>query len=107
MSCVDKARKEKNLHLYDVVQTMLKRRILPLQKRAKPMWEFAPADTMTVLSFIHPSLKKMWKGLFKAEERKAFLEEGTDRGLTKEASGDQVRVCLILQSIFYFLKFVR
>lgn len=94
MDRVVKARKEK-IHLHDVVQTMLRRRILLLQQRTKPMWEYTPTDTMTVSSFIHPTAEKMWKSLFKTEEEspghvKPFPKEGIDRGLTEEAGGDQV-----------------
>ena len=85
-----------DLHVYHVVHVMLERRVLPLQERKKALWEFSPADPKTVLSLLHHSREKMWKSLFLTEEdrpghTRPFPEEGTDRGLSEEAGGDQVR----------------
>ena len=85
-----------DLHLYDMVQIMLERRVLPLQERKKALWEFSPADPKMVLSLLHHLREKMWKSLFLTEEDRPghirpFPEEGIDHGLSEEADSDQVR----------------
>lgn len=47
-----------------------------------------------MLNFIHPTMEKMWKSLFKVEEEEPFPEEGTDRDLSEEVGGDQVRIAI-------------
>ena len=44
-----------DLHLWEVVQVMLERGVLPLQKHEKALWEFSPSDSKMMLSLlIHP-----------------------------------------------------
>jgi hypothetical protein len=74
---------------------MLERGVLSLQKCKKALWEFAPSDSKTVLILlIHPR-EKMWKSLFMKEKDeqgniRPFPVEGSDRGLTAVAGGEQV-----------------
>ena len=54
-----------SMKLVNVIQIMLKRRLLPCQERAKPMWEYDPEDPATVQHLLGTTHKKVWGLLFK------------------------------------------
>jgi hypothetical protein len=59
---------ETNIKLTNVVQVMLRRRLLPCQHRASPMWAYQPEDPDTVRQFFRTTHEKLWKVLFKPQE---------------------------------------
>jgi hypothetical protein len=86
--------------LTNVVQVMLRRRLLPCQQRAAPMWSWKPEDPATVLRFYGTTHEKLWKVLFKPEKEWPPKEE--DIGL--DAAHPPKEVTKIRPIVFgYFL----
>ena len=67
------------MKLVNVIQIMLKCRLLPSQERAKPMWEYAPKDLATVQHLFGMIHNNVWGLLFKPQ--KEWPVEGEDIGL--------------------------
>ena len=63
-----KSMKDKNIKLVNVIQVMLVHRILPCQRRAFNLWEFAPTEHRALLELYNMTHKGAWKVLFKASE---------------------------------------
>ena len=61
--------------LPNMIQIMLRRRILPFQDRAFPMWAYKLEDPTTVLSFFCTSHARLWKALFKPQKEWPAEEE--------------------------------
>ena len=67
----------KNVKLVDVIQVMLVRRILPCQRRSRPLWEFNPKKNQTLRLF-ETTHEGAWKLLFKGNEKPPATD--LDRG---------------------------
>ena len=59
----------KNVKLVDVIQVMLVRRILPCQRRSRPLWEFNSKKHQTLKRLFETSYKGACKLLFKGNEK--------------------------------------
>ena len=68
------------IKLFNVIQVMLVRRILPCQRRTCYLWEFDPAKHQTLLELFGTTHEEIWKVLFKAGETPPPMTE--DRGLS-------------------------
>ena len=68
----------KKVKLFNMVQVMLVRRILPCQLRTCYLWEYDPAKHQTLLELFGMMHKDIWKVLFKANEVPPATDE--DRG---------------------------
>ena len=77
---------DKDIKLFDVVQVILARRILPCTHRACNLWEFDPTKHQTLRDLFGSSHKDIWKVLFKSG--KPWLDSAADRGyqLSRPAS---------------------
>jgi hypothetical protein len=73
---------EQKAELTNVIQVMLRRRILPFQDRAALMWAYKPEDPATVLHFFRTTHAQLWKVLFKPQ--KEWLAKEEDIGLDAE-----------------------
>ena len=67
------------VELADIINVMLNRRMLSLQRRATPMWAHQPEDMVPVKHFFRSTPAGMWTLLFKPSED-GFPPEGSDRG---------------------------
>ena len=56
------------IELTNVVQIMLRRRVLPCQRRDSPMWTYRLDDEPTIHRLFCTTREKLWKALFKAQE---------------------------------------
>ena len=56
---------EVKIKLTNVVQVMLRRRVLPCQHRNTPMWSYKSEDPTTMQYFFGTTHDKVWKLLFK------------------------------------------
>jgi hypothetical protein len=81
---------EQGAELPNVIQIMLRRRILPFQDRASPMWAYKPEDPATVLSFFRTTHAQLWKVLFKPQ--KEWPAEEEDIGLDAANPPREVRL---------------
>ena len=70
---------EAKIELVNVVQVMLRRHILPCQRRSSPMWDYRTDDDPTVRRLFRTTREKLWKALFKAQENWPGKKE--DKGL--------------------------
>ena len=59
---------DKDVKLFDVIQVMLVRRILPCQSRKRPLWEFNPKRHQTLERLFETTHEDAWKLLFKGNE---------------------------------------
>ena len=59
----------KSVKLVDVIQVMLVRRILPCQRRSRPLCEFNPKKHQTLVRLFGMTHKWIWKLLFKGNEK--------------------------------------
>jgi hypothetical protein len=73
----------------DVVHIMLYRRVLPLQLRANPLWQWKPENEVTVRNFYRTNLDGMWTSLFKSSKNE-FPGEGEDCGYEAENGPSEV-----------------
>ena len=78
----------KKVKLFNVVQVMLFRRILPCQRRAFNMWEFDPAKHQMLRELFDTTHKDVWKVLFKAAEVPPPIAE--DHGLSTKRRANPV-----------------
>ena len=74
--------------LTNVVQVMLRRRILPCQRRSSPMWDYRTDDDPTVRQLFRTTREKLWKVLFKAQENWPAKKE--DQGLRADKLPSEV-----------------
>ena len=81
----------KNVKLVDVIQVMLVRRILPCQRRSRPLWEFNPKKHHTLVRLFETTHEDAWKLLFKGNEKPLVTD--SDRG--HNASHPASEVCLL------------
>ena len=65
----------KKLKLVNIVQVMLIRRILPCQQRDFNLWEFDPAQHLTLSELFDMTHKDVWKVLIKGAEVPSSLIE--------------------------------
>ena len=70
---------ETGAKLTNVVQINLRRRLLPCEQRASPMWAYKPDDPATVQYLFGTTHDKVWNLLFKPQ--KEWLAEEEDIGL--------------------------
>ena len=68
----------KNVKLVDVIQVMLVRRILPCQRRSRPLWEFNPKKHQTLVRLFETTHEGAWKLLFKGNKKPPAAD--SDRG---------------------------
>ena len=68
----------KNVKLVDVIQVMLVRRILPCQRRSRPLWEFNPKKHQILERLFETTHEGAWKLLFKGNEKPPATD--SDRG---------------------------
>ena len=68
---------EANVELTNVVQVMLRRRLLPCQHRATPMWAHNLDDPPTMRKLYRTTKEKLWKALFKPQKDWLAKEEDT------------------------------
>jgi hypothetical protein len=92
--------------LVNMIQIMLKRRLLPCQERAKPMWEYEPEDPGTVHHLFGMTHNKVWGLLFKPQ--KEWPVEGEDIGLNaanplKKVSGIYLNMSLNIRTVQFDL----
>jgi hypothetical protein len=66
--------------LTNVVQVMLRRHILPCQRRSSPMWDYRTDDDPTVRRLFRTTREKLWKALLKAQ--KDWPGKKEDKGLS-------------------------
>ena len=59
----------KDVKLVDVIQVMLVRRILPCQRRSRPLWDFNPKKHQTMVRLFETTHEDAWKLLFKINEK--------------------------------------
>ena len=59
----------KDIKLIDVIQVMLIRKILPCQRRSRPLWEFNSKKHQTLKRLFETSHEGPWKLLFKGNEK--------------------------------------
>ena len=59
----------KNVKLVDVIQVMLVRRILPCQRRSRPLWEFNPKKHQSLERLVETTHEGAWKLLFKGNDK--------------------------------------
>ena len=69
---------DKDIKLVDVIQVMLVRRILPCQRRSRPLWEFNPKKHQTLVRLFETTHEGAWKLLFKGNEKPPATD--SDRG---------------------------
>ena len=67
------------IELANVVQIMLRQRILPCQCQDSPMWTYWTDDEPTIRQLFCTTWEKLWKALFKAQEKWPAKKE--DQGL--------------------------
>jgi hypothetical protein len=79
---------EAKIELVNVIQVMLRRRLLPCQHRASPMWAYQLEDPATVRQFFRTTHEKLWKVLFKPQ--KSWPAEEEDTGLDAETPPTKV-----------------
>ena len=77
-----------NIDLTSVVQIMLRRRILPYQRRGSPMWTYRIDDEPTIRQLFRTTREKLWKALFKAQEKWPAKKE--DQGLCADKLPSEV-----------------
>ena len=70
----------KDVKLVDVIQVMLVHRILPCQRRSRPLWEFNPKKHQTLERLFGTTHEGAWKLLFKGNEKPpaTVLDRGHD-----------------------------
>ena len=88
----------KKIKLVNVVQVMLFCRILPCQRRAFNMWEFDPAEHLTLRELFDTMHKDVWKVLFKGAEVPPSLTE--DRGLSAKRPANLVSLLYLIRCSF-------
>ena len=92
---------DKDLQLPDMVNVMLNRRLLPLQLRAKPMWEHTSRDMGPILRFFNTTLAGMWTRLLKLARDK-IPKEAEDLGFEVGYEAPPVSVQTQMFSIISF-----
>ena len=90
---------DKKLKLFNVVQVMLIRRILPCQQRAFNLWEFDPAQHRTLRRLFDTTCEDAWKVFFKGAEAPASTTE--DRGFSTQRHAHAVSCFFLLQGISF------
>ena len=78
----------KKLKLFNVIQVMLVRRILPCHQWAFNLWEFDPAQHRTLSGLFDTTYEGAWRVLFKGAEAPASATE--DRGFRSQRQADEV-----------------
>ena len=89
----------KKLKLFNIVQVMLIRRILPCQQRAFNLWEFDLAQHQTIRELLDTMHKDIWKVLFKGAEVPPPTTE--DRGFCAKHQASAVS-CFTFHRILVF-----
>ena len=77
---------DKNVKIFNVIQVMLARRIVPCQSRTCHLWEFDPAKHQTLQQFFGTTHKDIWKVLFKANKTWPKTTEDHGHDLAHPAS---------------------
>ena len=76
----------KNVKLVDVIQVMLVRRILPCQRRSRPLWEFNSEKHQTLVRLFETTHEGAWKLLFKGNEKPPTTDSDCGHDCTHPAS---------------------
>ena len=76
----------KNVKLVDVIQVMLVRRILPCQRRSRPMWEYNSKKHQTLVRLFETTHEGAWKLLFKGNEKPPATDSDRGHDCTHPAS---------------------
>ena len=76
----------KSVKLVDVIQVMLVRRILPCQRRSRPLWEFNPKKHRTLARLFETTHEGTWKLLFKGNEKPPATDSDRGHDCTHPAS---------------------
>ena len=76
----------KSVKLVDVIQVMLVRRMLPCQRRSRPLWEFNSKKHQTLKRLFETSHEGAWKLLFKGNERPLATDSDCGHNCNRLAS---------------------
>ena len=87
----------KKLKLFNIVQVMLIRQILPCQQQAFNLWEFDPAQHRTLNRLFDTTHEDAWRVLFKSAEVPPPITE--DRGFSAKRHASAVS-CFTSYRIF-------
>ena len=90
----------KKVKLVDVTQVMLVRRILPCQRRSRPLWEFNPKKDQTLVRLFKTTNEGAWKLLFKGNEKPPA--PNSDRGHDFKHLASEVRYVPMYHQLNHF-----
>ena len=76
----------KSVKLVDVIQVMLVRRILPCQRRSRPLWEFNPKKHRTLVRLFETTHEDACNLLFKGNEKPPAMDSDRGHDCTDPAS---------------------
>ena len=76
----------RNVKLVDVIQVMLVRRILPCQRRSRPLWELNLKKHQTLVRLLETTHEGAWKLLFKGNEKPSATDSDRGHDCTQPAS---------------------